>query len=273
MIKYQDGELLNLLSAPMAEDADIIALSYAIRMGIAKFIVYVAKTTMFADVDNQPESILDYMAIELDAVYYEQTMDIETKRELIKGALKWCMTAGTKKAVEELVGTIFGKGDVTEWYEFEGGPGEPGTFNIETGSQLTEENYERFSRIIKATKPSSAHIKSMASSKDVETGLYIGSALTKRMDGALNENRAETGELYINPKALIAAIGEIYEDCIANTARTITSEIKATFYTGTVLSTTLHADLYEDYSASTDVDATAYTGETLASAMTSGLEV
>lgn len=80
MIKYQDGELLDLLSAPMAEDADIIALSYAIRMGIAKFIVYVAKTTMYADVDNQPESILDYMAIELDVVYYEQDIDIATKR-------------------------------------------------------------------------------------------------------------------------------------------------------------------------------------------------
>lgn len=272
MIKYQDGELLDLLSTPMSEDVDIIALSYAIRMGIAKFIVYVAKTTMYADVDNQPESILDYMAVELDTTYYEQDMDIGTKRELIKGALKWCMTAGTKKAVEELVGTIFGKGDVTEWYEFEGESGEPGTFNIETGSQLTEENYERFLRIIKATKPSSAHIKNMASSKDVETGLYIGSALTKRIDSTLNENRAETEEFYINPKTLIAAIGEIYEDCIANTARTITSEIKTALYTGTVLSTALRADLYEDYSANTDVN-TAYTGETLASAMTSGLEV
>jgi phage tail P2-like protein len=260
MIKYQDGELLDLLPAPMAEDVDIIALSYSIKMGIAKFIVYVAKTTMYADVDNQPESILDYMAIELDAAYYEQSMDIETKRELIKGALKWCMTAGTKKAVEELVRTVFGKGDVTEWYEFENGPGEPGTFNVETGSQLTEENYERFSRIVKATKPSSAHINGMASSKDVETGLYIGSTLAKRIDSTLNENRTETEGFYINPKTLIAAIGEIYEDCIANTARTITSEIKTALYTGTVLSTTLRADLYEDYSANTDVNAAVYAG-------------
>ncbi len=270
MIKYQDGELINLLSAPMAEDADIIALSYAIKMGVAKFIICVAKTTMFADVDNQSESILDYMAIELGAAYYEQTMDITTKRELIKGALKWYMTAGTKKAVEELVGTIFGKGDVTEWYEFEG---EPGTFNITTESQLTEENYERFLRIIKATKPSSAHIKSMASKKGVESGLYIANAMSERAESALNENRTETSELYVNRKALVAAIGEIYEDCIANTARTIESEIRSMCYAGTTISSMVYEELYEDYSANTDIDAAVYTGEALASAMTSGLEV
>lgn len=270
MIKYQDGELLNMLSAPAAEDPDVMALSYAIKMGVAKLIIYITKTTLYANVDNMPESILDYMAIELDAVYYEQSMDIATKRELIKGTLKWCMTAGTKKAVEELVGTIFGKGDVTEWYEFDG---EPGTFNIETGSQLTEENYERFSRIIKATKPSSAHIKNMASAKDVDHKLYIGSALTERAEAVLDEHRYESGEMYINPKAMIAAIGEIYENCIANTARTIKDEIKAVLYAGTSISSTLHTDLYEDYSAETDIEAAGYIGEALASAMTSGLEV
>ncbi len=192
MIKYQDGELLDLLSAPMAEDADIIAMSYAIRMGIAKFVVYVAKTTMFADVDNQPESILDYMAVELDVMYYEQTMDIETKRELIKGALKWYMAAGSGKSVEELVNTTFGGGGVSEWYEF---GGEPGEFGIEIQSQLTEDNYKRLSEILSSVKPSGAHLKTIESARDAETDLHLGGALAEQSISTMFEDYSETTEL------------------------------------------------------------------------------
>lgn len=198
MIKYQDGELLNLLSAPMTEDADIIALSYAIKMGIAKFIVYAAKTTMFADADNQPESILDYMAIELDAAYYEQDMDITTKRELIKGALKWYMTAGSGKSVKELIGTTFGGGNVSEWYEF---GGEPGEFGIEIESQMTEENYKRLSRTLDSVKPSSAHLRALESVRDAETDLYLGSALAEQSISTMLEDYSETTELSGNVHA------------------------------------------------------------------------
>lgn len=198
MIKYKDGELLDLLSAPMAEDADIIALSYAIKMGIAKFIVYVAKTTMYADVDNQPESILDYMAIELDVAYYEQDMDIAAKRELIKGALKWYMTAGSGKAVKELVNATFGGGDVSEWYEF---GGEPGEFGIEIESQITEDNYKRLSKTLESVKPSGAHLKAISSARDAEIDLYLGSALAEQSISTMFEDYSETTELSGNVHA------------------------------------------------------------------------
>lgn len=188
MIKYQDGEMLNLLSTPMAGDTDIIALSYAIKMGVAKFIVYVAKTMMFADVDNQPESILDYMAIELDATYYEQDMDIATKRKLIKGALKWYMAAGSGKSVKELISTTFGGGDVSEWYEF---GGEPGEFGVEIESQMTEENYKRLSRTLDSVKPSSAHLKALESVRDAETDLRLGSALAEQSISTMYEDYSE----------------------------------------------------------------------------------
>lgn len=232
MINYQDGELLNLLSAPMAEDADIIALSYAIKMGIAKFIVYVARTTMYADVDRQPEEILDYMAVELDAAYYEQTMSIETKRKLIKSALKWYMAAGTGKAVKELVNTVFGGGDISEWYEF---GGEPGEFNIEIEGQLTEENYRRLSIAMGSAKPSSAHLKEVSSKRNAETDLHLGSTLTGQ--SALT----------------------IYEDYSA------TTELNRSVRVGVSLTSEVVATIYENYSATTWLSKAVYAGETLAS--------
>lgn len=192
MIEYKDGEPLDLLSAPMSEDADIIAISYAIKRGTAKMLLYAARTLMYADVDNQPEEILDYMAVELGAAYYDQAMDIETKRGLIKGAIKWYMTAGSAKSVQELVGTTLGGGNISEWYEF---GGEPGEFGIEIECQLTEDNYKRLLETLESVKPSSAHLKTMALTKDAETDLHLGNTLAEQSISTLYENYSETTEL------------------------------------------------------------------------------
>ncbi len=260
MTNYQDGELLNLLSAPMAEDVDIIALSYAIKMGIAKFIIYVARTTMYADVDNQPEEILDYMAVELDAAYYEQTMNMETKRELIKNALKWYMAAGTGKSVKELVDTVFGGGDVSEWYEF---GGEPGEFNIEIEEQLTEENYGRLSTVLSSTKPSSAHLKEISSKRDAETDLHLGSTLTGQPALTIYEDYSATTELNGTVRVGVSLTSEAVVTIYENYS--VTTELSKAVYAGETLASEAVVTIYENYSVTTELSKAVYAGETLAS--------
>lgn len=177
MIKYSEGELLNTLTSPIADDVNTQALSYALKMGVGKLIGYAMACKMYADVDAQPEFVLDYMAVELDVVYYDTELPIKTKRELIKNSLKWHMKAGTRGAVLEAARAAFGECDIEEWYEFFDGPGTPGYFDIETEVQQTPETFNTFQKVIERVKGVSSWLRSIKTVRTVRKTEYEGIAI------------------------------------------------------------------------------------------------
>ena len=177
MIKFRDGEMLDLLPPCFKEDPDWIAFSYALKMGMSKMLDFAEHTKMYAAIDSQPEEILDYMAVELRSPYYEESADIVTKRKIIKNTMKWYMKAGTKASVDELVETVIGTGKVVEWFDFEGGPGTPGTFDIETEDFLTEDIYDRLEKIIERQKDLTSHLRRILAKREGESDIYVGMAM------------------------------------------------------------------------------------------------
>ncbi len=178
MIKYSEGELLNVISSPMSEDVDMISLSYALRWGVAKMIEYTIRTRLYADIDNQPESTLDYMAVELKAQYYSEDLNITKKREIIKNVMNWYIKAGTKKAVEELVNVIFESGEVVEWFDFETAGQVPGQFdiNIVADITMTPELFQEFSKMIENSKSISSHLRQIAVTRPIMVDRFTGVA-------------------------------------------------------------------------------------------------
>ena len=178
MIKYREGELLDLLPPVFKEDPDWVAFSYALKMGMQKLLEYADKTMMYAAIDDQPENILDYMATELRSPYYEESADIETKRSIIKKTIEWYLKAGTKASVEELIRTVIGsEGKLVEWPDFEGGPGTPGTFDIETDALLTQDVYDKFLRIIESQKDLTSHLRRILVRRNAGTRIFVGLAI------------------------------------------------------------------------------------------------
>ena len=55
MIEYQSGELKNLLPAVFAEDAEVIALSFALKRTMADVLQAAARTGIYADLDGVPD--------------------------------------------------------------------------------------------------------------------------------------------------------------------------------------------------------------------------
>lgn len=159
MTKITDGGPKDLLPPVLKDDPEVQALSYAIEEAAKLILQLSRRTLMYAAIDEQPEYILDYMAVESRALYYDESMDIETKRRIIKNSLAWYMTAGTQECVDELIETVFSGGKSVPWYEFEDGPGKPGTFDIITSTQMEPLMYERFSRIIEKAKNKSSVLR------------------------------------------------------------------------------------------------------------------
>lgn len=217
MIKFKDGEMLDLVPPHFKEQPDWIAFSYALKMAMQKLIAFSETTRMYAAVDFQPENILDYMALELRSPYYEESADVETKRTIIKKTISWYMKAGTKASVEELVETILGDGKVVEWMDFAGGPGTPGVFDIETGSFLVADIYDRLSKIIERQKDLTSHLRRILVKRDGEINLFVGMAIKQTkfiypIDQELEDPLErliwladENGELLVDERGIILA--------------------------------------------------------------------
>lgn len=170
MTKYSEAELTTVLPPYLKEDPDIQAISHAFRMGVAKLLQYAALSPVYADIDVLPEEILDLLALELQSQYYDESMDKELKRVIIKNSLAWHAKGGTVSAVNEMVQTIFGEGRTIEWYEF---GGEPGTFYIDTNAELSPDIVKQFRNIIDKVKNKRSHLVNVTVNRRIQQRIYL----------------------------------------------------------------------------------------------------
>lgn len=165
MISFTDGGLIDVW--PDKESPQIQALSYAMQQAMIRVKSYADQAMCYSMVDDLPEDILDYFAVEMRAMYYEQYLEIEKKREIVKNTLKWYTYAGTPATVTEMVSAIFGDGRIVEWFNYDEPPYTPGTFDIETSGRLTEETFDQISTLIKKAKNARSQIRRVIIIRDV----------------------------------------------------------------------------------------------------------
>jgi P2-related tail formation protein len=173
MINLYDSNITDILPEPFLEDQNVIALGYAIRQGVRRLIEYCQNISVYAVIDNAPDNVLDMLAVELNTQYYEDTMDIETKRKLVANTLIWFMRAGTPAAVEELVAAVFGEGKVVEWFEY---GGDPYWFKIRTNAILTPDMDTYFSEMIQRVKNTRSHLEAIEISRTIDAKICAGGA-------------------------------------------------------------------------------------------------
>ena len=139
MTDLYNGELVDILPVYFKYEPDVIAYSAALKVGMEYMLEYAKRTMLCADIDELPEYLVNYLAVENDASYYTEDMAIGVKRNIVKNALYWKYEAGSVAAVSELVNTVLGNGIVREWYEY---GGDPYSFKIYVPLMPTAENYK-----------------------------------------------------------------------------------------------------------------------------------
>ena len=130
MISLYDGQITDLLPWKIAQSTEVRCISYAVQQEHQRMLRLAAHTRTMAVIDELPERILDVLAVELRTPYYQESMNLETKRNIIKRTLLWHTKAGTPSAVSELIEIVFGEGRTEEWFDYTEGPYTPGTFDI-----------------------------------------------------------------------------------------------------------------------------------------------
>jgi len=144
-------KIIDLIPPNLQNNADIIAASKAADDSIANFVADYSKVLLYANIDNiSDEDILDTLAVEEHLDYYYKTLDIDTKKNLIKNSIKIHRKKGTKQAVEDLATDVFGFAVVSEWFEYAGS-----AYNFKIQIDYTagsSQNIQEFSRLIESVK-------------------------------------------------------------------------------------------------------------------------
>lgn len=193
MTDIRNGELLDLLrNSSFFTETEVIALSYALKVGTDMVLHYADGTMTQSKISDVSESTLDALAVELRTPYYTQDMDVETKRQMVEKTLQWHYKAGTVAAVQEMVTTIFGKGEVVEWFNFTEGTQAPGMFDIITNAQMTEDMVEEFLKIVERVKNVRSHIRRILIERSAELTEYTaGGGRTAPKSNIFNHSNKE----------------------------------------------------------------------------------
>lgn len=172
MIKLYDSQITDILPEYLSGRAEVQALSYALHLAMMRLLDYCRNISVFSAIDIVPEYVLDMLALDLNTQYYDTSLDIEAKRRLIRNTMEWYITAGTPSAVEELVASVFGEGEVKEWFEY---GDSPFFFKIITNATMSPGVEEMFTKMIGRVKNTRSHFRGIEIHREIKHDEFIGS--------------------------------------------------------------------------------------------------
>ncbi len=155
-MKVSELDFLRLLPAFMRDDEAVIALSSAMNKLMGEPAKRLSTIRTWDKIDELTENECDEMAWELDVDWYDSGMTLEKKRTTLKEAQHIKRKRGTRGAVQQLITSLLGEGEIAEWYEING---KPYTFVIlTTNEEITPENYAKFMETVNAAKNERSHM-------------------------------------------------------------------------------------------------------------------
>lgn len=120
---------------------------------------------IYADVDKQPDAVIDIMAAELKTQFYDPAYPHDIKADMVRSTIEYYLKAGTKSAVVEILRSIYGNSDIVEWNEY---GGEPGYFRIKLDITSLRQDLDiaHMVDVVNAHKRLSAHLDEIMLGED-----------------------------------------------------------------------------------------------------------
>ena len=175
--ELQSTSLLDILPQNLLADAQIYAAARALDDELQKITAATRNALLLPRLDELLEEVIDLLAWQWHVDFYEPSMSIETKCQLVRESIAWHRIKGTKAAVEKMAQTVFKGGVVTEWFEY---GGEPYHFRIDVlnAPNMTEESRERLLAVVNASKNTRSWLDELRFRREAQNDMYYASAPT-----------------------------------------------------------------------------------------------
>lgn len=178
MIDLRNIEPLNLMPEVFRKDAQIQAMSYAFCETARGLLEKIDPVAVYAAIDVLPEKIIDLLAVEFRAQYYDTSLPVEEKRKAVKKALLWHCRAGTVSAVRELTDLVWrsDSAQVQEWFDYGAAPY---LFRVLLGTdmRIDEDKIDAFLAALWKVKNTRSHLEAIAFRRQINHTVHIGAAM------------------------------------------------------------------------------------------------
>ena len=122
MIKIADTLLTDYLPHNM-KDNHLKALSYALLIEKKRMLNYIRLLNFNSVIaDDVPEELLDHLAVECRALFYDDKLPLQTKKKLVEKTLPSYMRVGTPGIIKQFLELTNELVEVKEWFEYGGDP-------------------------------------------------------------------------------------------------------------------------------------------------------
>jgi len=176
MIKLSDVSLYDLLPDNAKGDPNIANACRSLDNQLHDLYKRAEKISFFRRLHygEITDEEADARAEDYKLAYYDPSLPLEQKIELLRSAVETNRSKGTPAAIEGLITILFGEGYVQEWFEY---GGEPGYYQVITNNpDVTEDRAQEFLRAIESVTRLSAWLERVALSQtETVTDLYRGS--------------------------------------------------------------------------------------------------
>lgn len=170
MIDIRDASLLDILPSSLQSDPNVVYAAQSIDKELRELTDEIDRLPLFSRMDDLSSEEADDLAWELNIDFYDPTLPLNRRRELVKNAMTWHMHKGTPFAVEEVVTAIFDDAVVKEWFDYGAAPY---TFKIVTREILTPEKYNEIVKVVNTVKNVRSRLETIETIRDFNQGLEI----------------------------------------------------------------------------------------------------
>ena len=191
-MKLENLDFIKVLPHWMREDEFDAALAGEITDTLLPMLGRVKTLRTWDQIDELTSEELDELAWEINIDWWRTDWTLQTKRDVIRTAQEIINKRGTKWSVEQLVISAYGIGEITEWFEEEGGF--PYHFTIRTNAPSTEEGMEILLSMIDRVKPARSVLDEVIFSGDLKTKIYAGVALRSVTNNVILDARHDEAE-------------------------------------------------------------------------------
>ena len=132
----------------------------------------IAEVLIYPAIDMLGSELINTLAIQMHCDFYDDTLPLAVRRNLVKNSIAWHRIKGTPAAVEQMIQTVYQTGVVEEWFDY---GGEPFFFKVNFGdSQITTQKIKNLIKMINASKNVRSWLEVLRFSKSIDIIRYLG---------------------------------------------------------------------------------------------------
>lgn len=169
--------LLDLQTNYMKQDKTTQAICYALNKQFRKLSQEIKSVSIYSRLNELFEPLIDELAWQMHVDFYDYSLSLDKKVELIKNSLRLHKIKGTPAAVEEAASTVFGRTKLEEWFEY---GGEPFFFrvNVEVTEQgASPENLKKLDLLINEYKNKRSWLEKVNIFMTLKCKMYFASCM------------------------------------------------------------------------------------------------